>query len=351
MKNILAAMLVLMGSPAFAASFEVQSALFGYMRGVYGNGSRYGAINGYDRIGLSQFAVGVEAKMKDNYRFVGLFAADVLSTGGSGANVGIKDTFIDIASVANSDFGLTLGAQPFMMGLKANGYPGDHSIQPSIEFMNIFGTESTAGDLTRRSFAVSQQAGPSGVITYNMNKENRVVVGAFDTDEQAPTKKRGSAVHQNIFGYFKSDRLAIDNLKFFAGWETRFQGVSTNGATEYGETYPIYDVGAAYKIAMVDVSVEYISVDKHFSGTKSNETVMVAEAEGHINSRNSIYIDYGNAKEMEVTTWRGGYVHHVNEHLLAQAELSQDVFGKGLSGAATAEFKQSSFDVMMKYSF
>ncbi|OYZ22957.1 MAG: hypothetical protein B7Y39_06815 [Bdellovibrio sp. 28-41-41] len=200
---------------ALGAAFDVQSSLFGYMRGTYGNGSRYGQLQGYDRIGLAQFAVGVAATVQDNYKFVGLFAADVLSDGkGDGASVGIKDTFVEIEKIGASDFGISVGAQPFLFGLKSNGYPGDHTIQPSIEYMKLFGPTSDPSAPTRdgRSFAVSQQAGPSAKLTYSLNKDQIFVLGVFDTSENAPAMNRGSAVHENIFFYYKGTNVATPDL-------------------------------------------------------------------------------------------------------------------------------------------
>ena len=45
---------------------DLNAKVFGWMRAEYGNGSRYGKSQGYDRVGLKQFAIGVKADFKDN---------------------------------------------------------------------------------------------------------------------------------------------------------------------------------------------------------------------------------------------------------------------------------------------
>lgn len=271
---------------------------------------------------------------------------------GSGANVGIKDTFIEVASINNTKFGMSIGAQPLLFGLKANGYPGDRTITPSLEFMSIFGQVGAGGTIASRSFAVSQQAGPSVKFTYNLDQKNRVVFGAFDTAERtSAARNSGSSVHQNLALYYKAEDFLGTAVQFFAGAMTRYIGKAVDGTTDIGVSRPIYDLGAGYSFGPFDLSLEAISVHKDFAGTTDDEMLLIAETEFHFDERNSVYLDYGSAQKLEIKTLRAGVKHQIDKPLLFQAEFSQDTFEKGMLTAAGAKSAVESFDVMLKYVF
>lgn len=308
---------------------------FGYVNVEYGAGSRYDnttKVEGEDRIGAQQYNTGAIAKY-ENMTFFGAIGGTGLSNDNNADGaITITDAFIMLDNIKGSNFSLSMGLQPLLFGLKPNGFPGDHTLQASVEYGGGGG------------FNASQQAEGSIIGHYAINDSMKLSVGLFDEDENDNdvAANKGSSLIDNYFVSLRATNVANTGLYGFLGYENRYVGAV--GTTNIDSSKPIIDVGVGYKMGMFDFSLEYISLDQDLvnstqgSALTSDESYIVAEL--MVNWEDcGFYVDYGNAAEAETTTIRVGMTHKFHKHLMAQVEWSQDDLLVDTSDVESIDFR------------
>ena len=285
---------------------------FGWLNADYGYSTDlYADSNGSDQLGAAQLALGTKATL-DNVSLIGVIGADAMSNGGSqtGDHIRIRDAFIDWDKIGGTGLGASFGAQPFLFGLKASGYPGDRSIRPGIEF-------GGAG-----AVAVSRQAGPSVKLRYNAMDKATFTVGAFDNSGNnrvgAVTPGYGSGIVDNQFADLSFHDLGVAGAYGFVGFERAYVGGSVD------ESKPLFDGGLGYKQAFFDLSAEFIFLDPDFAGTADTENYLVAELTVMPVSKLSVYADYARADQLEAQTVRAGVTYQSHDILAWTLEYSMD---------------------------
>jgi len=296
------------------AQAEIVAKHFGWINADYGWGNNpvFSDSMGNDRLGTAQLALGTKASL-DNWTLVAVIGSDALSFGGSGGAIGIKDAFIDWSKIAGTGLGASFGAQPFLFGLKASGFPGDRSLRGSVEF----GADG--------SKAVSQQAGPSIKVRYDIMDKATATVGLFDNSTKG---NPGSSIINNQFVDVTFHDLGVPGIYGFAGFERAYLGGPID------DSKPIIDGGAGFKMPMFDVSGEYIRMDKDWAGTADDESYIVAELTVMPTAALSLYGDFSAADQIDVKTIRAGGKFKANEALTWVLEYSMDMVKVGDSPQA-----------------
>jgi hypothetical protein len=292
---------------------EVKVSLNGWMRVEYNFGNRFPDAFGNDELGVSKMALKTTATYQD-FDFIAVLGATIMSD--QPVDTSFKDLFVVWHKVGGTDAQLKVGAQPILFGLKPNGYPGDRSIQPSVEF-------GGAG-----AFAVSNQAGPSILAEYPLAKGVVAQAGAFDTAQTTfgtpGVQVDGSRLYRNYFGQVRFTDIGVEGLSGVVGYE----GLYIGGADNHVE--PIVDVGVMYSDnKYFDISFEFIALDKHITLTTDDERYYVAEFTGHLNDQVSGYVDYAIADQLNNRTLRVGAMFEVNKHVTVHAEVSHDIIDNG----------------------
>lgn len=279
---------------------------FGWVHADYGYGKdRYGDANGGDRLGVTQLALGIKS-VRDNLTLIGLIGANALSGPGSTGAIGLQDAFIVWDKIGGSQFGISVGVQPLLFGLKPNGYPGDRSLIPSLEYGGAGG------------MAIAQQAGPSIVMNYAVAEGSTLFLGLFDHSSTNLAGTEGSSLFTNVFAQAKFTKLGVEGLYGVVGFESRYVGGAVDGSK------PVFDAGLGIKVNQIDVSAEVISLDKGMSGTAGNELYVIAEITYDASPESKIYFDWGKAKEMDVQTIRAGTAYNFTRNLTGHLEYSMD---------------------------
>ena len=306
----------------------------GWIRGDYGAGDRYPESQGEDTLGVSQAAL-LGKWSRDNVEAILLIGGTNLTADDSDGDIGIKDAFIVWKEIGGSKLSLSVGAQPLFFGLKPNGFPGDRSLQPSIEFGGAGG------------FAVAQQAGPSVIFEVEAHRNFSIRGGLFDTSSSTAEYFRdtglgridGSSIEKN---YFVQAEVGLGDREtgFYAvaGFEGRYVG----GAID--STEPIVDVGAGYRSRYFDLSVEYILLDEAIVGTADEEAYAIAELTVEPADRLSLHFDYAMADEADLQTLRAGLTYEILKDFRFRVEYSDDDFGERREAV-------NSFDVRLEISF
>lgn len=298
----------------------------GFIRGDYGSGDRYPEARGEDQLGVSKAAFSATAQYED-IKGVFVVGTERLTDGGASndGDVDIKDAFIVIGADKTQGFTFSIGAQALLFGLKPNGYPGDRSLQPSIEYGGGGG------------FAVSNQAGPSLIANYQFNPNLSLRFGAFDLDADNTTNvppSDGSKLTDNLFVQLRLNELFNSGLYATIGAESLYVGGATNDSKE------IAAAGIGFKQGMFDVSVELTQLDETIVGTLDEEQYVVAELTYEPNSQWIIYTDFAQAKELDADTLRIGTHHQYNRYLMFSAEYSNDSFdSSGASDVDSVDFR------------
>ncbi len=298
---------------------EIDLTLGGWARIDYGIGNdRYGREKGGDRLGVSQYALVTSVQFNEDISFVGVVGGTVFSEGSS-ESFEIRDAFM-VWDYFLAVEGLTLnaGAQPILFGLKPNGYPNDHSLQPSVEY-------GAAG------FAVSQQAGPSVYLTqkiYFMEDAGlmgKIKIGAFDHDEENTMGNDGSSLDKNYFVELKIDQLFLEGLYGVVGFEKRYTGADIDSSE------PIFDVGLGFTNDLFDISFEYIDIDRDLinPALTDDEQYLVGELTIKPREDLSIYADWAKAEETDVETTRIGVSFDHESWLNYKLEVSRDDIRNG----------------------
>lgn len=304
----------------------------GFIRADYGNGDRYSQARGEDRLGVSKAALGITATYED---IQGVFVAGTerLTDGNSDndGNIDIKDAYIVVGAGKETGFSFSAGAQALLFGLKPNGYPGDRSLQPSIEY-------GGAG-----AFAVSQQAGPSIIGNYKFSPKLSLRFGAFDLDADNATgiapPTDGSELTDNLFVLARGEDLIIPGLYAAAGVESIYVGGAIN------DSQMIFSAGVGYKLGIFGASLEFVQLDGEIVGVTDNEQYVVAEFTVLPNSEWTVYADYSMADELDADTLRVGASYQLRKYLGLSFEYSQDSFDR--TGATDVD----SVDVRLTFTY
>lgn len=310
-------LLLVASFPVAAEDFPGEWSLNGWIWAEYGAGDRYSDADGEDSLGISEGAL-LGTWKYENVQAVLLLGGRNLTGDGSDGDFGIKDAFIIWDKIGGGALGLSAGVQPLFFGLKPNGFPGDRSLQPSLEFGGAGG------------FAVSQQAGPSVILHLDAGKRARLSGGAFDTSSTTAAyfaqtglgSIDGSTIEKN---YFVQLEFGSKESGFYGvlGYEERYVG----GAVDSSK--PIVDVGLGFKGAALDLSVEVIQLDRTLTLTPDDEVYTIAELTITPNDRLGLLLDYAEAEEAQVETLRAGLTYRLQEPLLFHLEFSEDDFGDG----------------------
>jgi hypothetical protein len=297
----------------------------GFIRADYGNGDRYSAADGEDRLGFTKSLLLLSASTQDIQAVLD-FGGTGLSQSQGGTDIGIKDAFIVIGGDKVTGFSFSAGAQPLLFGLKPNGYPSDSSLQANIDY-------GGAG-----AFAVSQQAGPSVIGTYKFTPELTIRFGAFDLAQSntgdATTATSGSKIADNLFVLLRDNNVGETGLYGTVGLERIYVGLpggplGTQGGGPVGGAMingskAIYSAGVGFKQKMFDVSVEYIHLDAAIVNTQSEERYIRAHASVQPITDWTVYVDYSNGHEINVTDTRVGATWQFRRHLSLTGEYSRD---------------------------
>jgi hypothetical protein len=298
----------------------------GFIRGDYGSGDRYPDARGEDQLGVSKAAFAVTAQHRD-LKGVFVVGTERLTDGGASndGDVDIKDAFIVIGADKETGFIWSIGAQALLFGLKPNGYPGDRSLQPSIEF-------GGAG-----AFAVSNQAGPSIIGNYRFSPDFSLRFGAFDLDADNTTNlppDDGSKLTDNLFVQLRADHLFNTGLYATVGAESLYVGGATN------DSKPIAAAGVGYTQGMIDASVELTRLDETILGTVDDEQYLVTELTFNPNTQWQVYTDWAQARELDADTLRIGTHYKYTEHLIFSGEYSKDQLDfTGASDVDSVDFR------------
>lgn len=306
---------------AMALPAHAQVSHFGWVRADYGVGAnRYGKAYGSDRLGVSQVALGIKSE-HDNVTLIGVVGTSLFSNDNTPAQIGVKDAFLIWKEVGGSSFTLSVGAQPFLFGLKPNGYPGDRSLQPSLEY-------GQAG-----AFAVAQQAGLSVLVNHPLGNTGKVTFGLFDHLSKNADDTEGSTLFKNAFAQVRFDRLGVGGLYGVAGFETRYVGGTVDA------NKPIFTVGAGLQKRTFDISFELVRLDKSISATSDNDQYLIAELTLLPSETSKLYLDFAKAQELDARTLRAGIVRQVRKNLAAHVEVSSDKVLGSSSNVQSVDFR------------
>ncbi len=316
---IIASTLVSVNS--FAQDDTVEVKVGGFIRADYGDGDRYSEEQGEDRLGVSKAALAAQSTYK-NVTGVLVFGTEILTDGDDNAdgNVDVKDAFIVLNNVGDSVVSFSVGAQPLLFGLKPEGYPGDHSIQASIEY--------GAGGL----FAVANQAGPS-IISWADFGDFTLRGGVFDLNSNyddvtfAEFGDDGPSVSDNFFLQLRGTNIGGTGIYGVIGAESVFVDPQNDGET-------ITTIGLGWSNSVIDVSAEYVQLDETIIQAggfdiDDDETYLILEASVKATDKLSFYADYSEADEVEFETIRVGVDYLYNKFTVFSAEYSQDEFDGG----------------------
>ena len=268
---------------------EANITLGGFIKADFGTGDRFNDNRGEDRLGVSKAAIALKAEL-NGITGVIVYGTERL-TDGNGNNDGdtdLKDAFIVIDELFGQKIDLTMGAQPVLFGLKPNGYPGDRSIQPSVEY-------GAAG-----AFSVADQSGPAIMSNYRLSDALTLRVGFFDLDSSSNFGNSGSQINDNGIIELRASTINDTNFYGLVGLEYIYVG----GAVDSSK--PIFDLGLGWQNNLFDISAEYIRLDQAITGTNEDETYFIVESTYQLSSDLKVYADWANADELDVDTFRLG---------------------------------------------
>lgn len=321
---------------ADADPFPGESSIGGWIRAQYGNGDRFPEEDGEDDLGVQQAALLGKWTYKNLEAILLIGGTNLTSDDNDDdGDIRIRDAFIVWKEIGGSGLRLTAGVQPLFFGLKSNGFPGDRSLQPSIEFGGAGG------------FAVSQQAGPSVLLHYDVNDVFTISGGFFDTSSSTAAYFEqtglgdidGSSLDSNYILQAKlSPHRGDTGFYFFAGLEGRYIG------DEIDDTKAIVDLGFGYRARRFDISIEAVQLDEEFTRSADDEVYTIAELTLYPSERVSLYFDYAMADEAEIETLRAGLQYKIASPLTFTVEYSDDDLGPGFDSV-------SSGDVRLEFSF
>jgi len=294
----------------------------GFVRADFGTGDRYPTGQGQERFGSSKNLLLLDASTEDVEAILD-FGGTIFNDGVNNGSAGIKDAFVIINGKSKTGFSWSVGAQPLLFGLRPNGYPGDSSLQPNVDYGSVNG-----------SFAVSQQAGPAIIGNYKFTPDESLRFGAFDLAESnsanVTTATNGSKIKDNLFLLWRGNNIGNTGIFATAGVERIYVGLAGG---PLGGTGPVVDDsktiasgGVGFKNDFVTASVEYIHLDANIVNTASDERYIRAHVDVTPIAHWTAYADYSNGHEVGVNTYRIGGIYQFRKHLGFTAEYSKDVF-------------------------
>jgi hypothetical protein len=303
--------------------YPVTLGFSGFVRADYGNGDRYSAADGEDRLGFTKSLLLLSATTED-IKVILDFGGTGLSQANGGSDIGIKDAFIIIGY--DKPLSFSAGAQPLLFGLKPNGYPSDSSLQANVDY-------GGGG-----AFAVSQQAGPSLIGTYKFDPDLSVRFGAFDLAESntgnTTTATNGSKITHNLFVLLRGGNILGTGLYGTVGAEEIYvglrggplgtQGNGPVGGAMIDKSKAIYSAGVGFKKDIVDVSIELIGLNSAIVNTGDNERYVRFHGAVQPIQDWTFYADYSNAHELGLNDYRIGATWQFRHHLALTGEYSRD---------------------------
>ena len=333
---------LLVSSAAFADDHKPKVDVSGFIRFDYGAGDRYPEDEGEDRTGISKAALALTGQ-QDNIKGVLVVGTEALTTDNPSddGNVDVKDAFIVIENVEGSALTLSLGAQPLLFGLKPNSYPGDHSLQESIEYGSVQGSVNVAG-----------QANFSVISRFKINDSLSIESGIFDQDSAPGAtdsfEDEGSTIIDNAFTQLRVNNLNGSGFYGVVGVETVYLEADD-------DNYTIVDLGVGFNNGLFDISAEWISIEEElavaaaqraniFGLVNDDETYFVVESSVKVAPKVSLYADWASADELDVDTIRIGADYFYHPSLKLSAEYSVD-------DSDIEALDVDSFDVRVAYSF
>ncbi|NRB36904.1 MAG: hypothetical protein HRU20_00385 [Pseudomonadales bacterium] len=291
------------------AADDVDISVGGFVRADIGFGDRYGDAAEEDRIGVSKTALAVTAVSGNNSAVLVIGAeADSVPNSNNLGDVGIKDAFIVLDKFLAENLTVSLGAQPLLVGLKPNGYPGDRSINTSIEY--------GAGG----AFAVSNQAGPSVIANFSINESHDIRFGFFDRQgyNNDVLNPEGSSISDNLFIQWRGTNLGGSGVYAIVAYEMIYVGGAANDSDD------IVAAGVGWGNEVLDLSFEYNMLGSSINATADDESYMIAEATFNLSDDLLFYLDYSMADEMDFTTIRLGTNFYYDKHTMFSAEIAED---------------------------
>ena len=282
---------------------EVDITLGGFIRADAGTGDRYSDQYGDDFIGVSKAALSVNTSY-ENVEGVFVIGTEIDTSGlpDADGNIDIKDAFV-VMNDLPGNLTFSIGAQPLLFGLKPEGYPGDTSLQSSVEY--------GAGG----AFPVSNQAGPSMIGVFGFSEIIDLRLGVFDQSNYAPDVDEGSGWGDNLF--IELNMESESGLFASAGYETLYRDI-----TEQGE--PIWHAGIGYKTSQFQISAEYMKLDAAINRTLKDDNYTIVELQYNISHDWEAYLDWSEADQISVETTRAGARYHWNNHFFFSMEYAKD---------------------------
>ncbi len=337
--GVTALLAVAMTHNAWAASdFLGDLDISGYIRAEYGDGDRYPEEDGGDRFEVNQISVLFEALYGD-FEAVLLLGATNVTGDSVDSEAFIPEAFIVWNGFTGAGSALSAGVQPLLFGLKAAGFPGDRSVQSSLEFGGAGG------------FAVSNQSGPALILSYDVGETSVFRAGAFDTssstaeyfEDSGLGNINGSSLSDNYFFDLRYQPQGERGFYAFAGIEERYIGDAIDAKRS------ISDVGVGFQNPLFDLSYEWIELDGDFVGTISDETYSIAELTLHLSQQVDFIADWSEADESKLETMRFGLAYKLNAVLDLQLEYSEDDLAA--VGDRPEAVNVDSIDVRLTYNF
>lgn len=335
-KNIIAVVLLSCSTPyLYADNHEggLKTDIGGFIRFDVGAGDRYGDTNANDGLGISKAAVAIKPSYK-NVQGIFVLGTEVMTYNNeTTGNIDIKDAFL-VTTIGSID--ITTGAAPLFFGLKPEGYPGDRSIQGSVEYG------------ARGAFKSSNQAGPNAALQWNATATESIRLGVFDQPAPVvvpPTvpATTGSGLIDNALIQVRSTNIASTGLYANLGFERLY-------IAGLDESKNIIAAGAGWKNNMIDVSAEFVSLAKEVVKTTDNESYLIAEATFMPSARSKVYLDYSMASKMKIMTIRAGANYNYDEHTMFTLEYAYDDV-KTDTQAAIATGSLNSVDARITFSY
>jgi len=295
-----------------SVSSEVDVSLSGWARFEYGIGDeRYGEGNGDDTFGVSKAALETHASYGD-FELTTVLGTTIMSTEDDD-DLEFKEIYMDWNGLGGSSVDMTIGIQPLMFGLKPNGYPGDRTIQPSLEYGGAGGMAISNQDGAILAFDVP--VGPLGL-----------ELAVFDTDastnDGALVGGDGSSLWDNWMAQLRYDGGDDNGFYASAGIEGLYSG-------DTDDTETLWAAGVGYTCEFADLSAEYIGISEELAGTADDETYVVVELTVNAMDDTRIIVDWATADEADVDTLRAGVHYDINDHVVAMLEWSNDDFDTG----------------------
>ena len=304
---------------------EVETKVGGFIRADYGYGDRYPVSQGEDRLGVSKAALAVNTNY-DGVKGVLVFGTEITTEedATTDGDVDVKDAFIVLENIGNSGINFSVGAQPLLFGLKPNGYPGDRSLQGSLEY----GAQGL--------FAVSMQAGPSVIFNADLINGVNLRAGVFDRNSYDPDIEieDGASLIDSGFVQISLTDLFGTGIYGVVGGESLFLDLENDAEG-------IVTLGLGWTNDWFDFSTEVVGlqdtiIENQLENSRGltldleeDEIYTIVEASIKPTKSTQLYADYSSARELELDTTRVGLHYNMNKHTLLTAEFSRDGFGEG----------------------